>query len=169
LWINELETARLRFRLYTDEDFPFLFSLLSDAETVRYIGNGQVRTKEEALQFMGWIQNHYATKKGTGLLLIVGKEDGQPLGHAGLVPQQIEGIDEIEVGYWISRPYWGNGLASEAVNALLQYGKSLDIQRIVALIQPENRASVNVATKCGLDFEKSVLFKEREVSLYTIR
>jgi len=63
----------------------------------------------------------------------------------------------VEVAYTIAREYWGQGLATEAAQAILQYGfKTLNLSRIVSLIDPDNGASQRVAEKMGMTFEKRV-------------
>ncbi|NGQ94196.1 GNAT family N-acetyltransferase [Brevibacillus sp. SYP-B805] len=162
-----LETERLLFRRYTDDDLDFLTSMLTDPLMVRYIGHGQIRTREEIRAFLDRILGHYAAGKGTGLMLAVQKQDGQPVGHVGLVPQQVEGRDEMEVGYWIARAHWGKGLASEAASAFLAYGReTLGLPRLVSLIHPANAASIGVAKKIGMSFERMVTFRGRDVCLY---
>jgi RimJ/RimL family protein N-acetyltransferase len=163
-----LDTKRLMFRRYTYDDLDFLASLLADPNMVRYIGNGVTRTREEAVSFLEWILGHYEDKRGTGLMLAIRKEDSLPIGHVGLVPQRIEDKDEIEVGYWIARNHWGQGLATEAASAFLRYGQEkLGLNRMVSLIQPGNLASIAVAQKIGMRLERMVHFRTREVCLYT--
>jgi [ribosomal protein S5]-alanine N-acetyltransferase len=63
----------------------------------------------------------------------------------------------VEVAYTIAREYWGQGLATEAAQAILQYGfEKLHLARLVSLIEPENIASQRVAGKIGMTFERRV-------------
>jgi RimJ/RimL family protein N-acetyltransferase len=64
----------------------------------------------------------------------------------------------VEVAYTIARDYWGQGLATEASQAILQYGfEKLSLARLVSLIEPENFASQRVAEKIGMAYEKEVV------------
>ncbi|GGP16328.1 hypothetical protein GCM10011346_47780 [Oceanobacillus neutriphilus] len=63
---------------------------------------------------MDWIYRTYEVGENIGLKLLVRKEDNALIGHAGIVPQTIDDTLEMEIGYWISRKYWGKGYASEA-------------------------------------------------------
>ncbi|MFZ3580190.1 GNAT family N-acetyltransferase [Virgibacillus sp. DJP39] len=164
-----IETERLFFRQYTDSDFEFLSSLLSDPEMVRFIGNGKTREKEETENFLEWIYSTYKKGKGMGLMVLVNKENGSPVGHAGLVPQTIDGISELEVGYWISRNHWGKGYATEAAKALIDYGINfLDKKRFIALIQPGNLASKKVAKKLDMSAEKQIVLGGQKVEIYSV-
>jgi ribosomal-protein-alanine N-acetyltransferase len=92
-----------------------------------------------------------------GLWATVQKDSGNFIGRCGLLPWTIDGQQEVEVAYAIARNYWGQGLATEAAGAILQYGFwHLNLPRLVSLIEPENTASQKVAEKIGMRFEKRV-------------
>ncbi|WP_420855372.1 GNAT family N-acetyltransferase [Virgibacillus indicus] len=163
-----ITSERLLFRPYNDNDFEFLMSLLSDPEVVRFIGDGKTRDKNGGKNFLNWIYSTYEFGEAMGLMVLVNKEDNTLIGHAGLVPQTIDGNKEIEIGYWISRKYWGKGYATEAAKALLKYGnKHLDKQRFIALIQPNNLSSQKVARKIGMELDKEIVLGEQDVNVYS--
>jgi ribosomal-protein-alanine N-acetyltransferase len=92
-----------------------------------------------------------------GLWATVYKGSGKFIGRCGLLPWDIEGQPQVEVAYTIARDYWGQGLATEAAQAILKYGfEKLNLARLVSLIEPENIASQRVAEKIGMSFEKRV-------------
>lgn len=164
-----IKTARLEFRKYQDEDFDFLCSLLSDPEVVRFIGNGQTRSREGALEFLYWIYRSYRENPELGLRLLIRSEDDVPIGHAGLVKQTIEGREELEIGYWIAKDYWGQGYAAEAAAALRDYGtEQLGNKRLISLIQPENLGSRKVAERTGLALEKEIRLSGKDVCVYAL-
>lgn len=164
----EFSSQRLIFRLYEQGDFAFLYSMLNDPKMMKYIGNGKTRNIEESHAFLGRIQSHYEKNEEFGLKLLIRKEDGIPVGHAGLIPQLIDEMDELEIGYWIAREFWGNGYAIEAATTLLNRGvNQLSINRLISLIQPENTKSSKVAIKNGMHLEKEVILKDKAVSVYT--
>ena len=160
-------SERLIFRSYTEDDFKFLYSMLSDEKMMRFIGSGKPRNREESVNFLQWIFQHYELNKEYGLKLLVRKTDGVPIGHAGIVPQVIEGREELEVGYWIAREHWGNGYASEAAKSLLERGLSqLGEDRYISLVQKGNLASRKVAEKTGMRLEKEIILGDKQVCLY---
>lgn len=166
----EFTSQRLVFRLYEKGDFNFLCSMLNDPQMMKYIGNGNTRNTEEARAFLERIQNHYEKNVEFGLKLLIRQEDGIPVGHAGIVPQLVEDINELEIGYWIARKYWGNGYATEAASTLLNRGvNQLGIERLISLIQPENRKSINVASKNGMHLEKEISLNGKTVFVYTYK
>ncbi|MDQ0429301.1 ribosomal-protein-alanine N-acetyltransferase [Planomicrobium stackebrandtii] len=163
------QSDRLEFRPYKDEDFHFLWSLLSDPEMIRYIGKGQTRDRSEALKFLYWIYRSYQENFQSGLLLLVRKSDGRRIGHAGLVTQTVEKVDELEVGYWIAKEFWGQGYAKEAARALRDYGlQQLGRSRLISLIQRDNRASQKVAQHIGMAMEKEIHLSGRKVWVFAI-
>lgn len=164
-----IETARLQFCEYRDENFEFLYSLLADPEVVRFIGNGKTRGREGALEFLYWVYRSYRENPELGLRLLVRTEDNVPIGHAGLVKQTIEGAEELEIGYWIARDHWGQGYAKEAAKALREYGiKQLGKKRFISLIQTGNTASRKVAEHIGMRLEKEIQLSGKDVSLYSL-
>ncbi|MGI2328287.1 GNAT family N-acetyltransferase [Planococcus sp. YIM B11945] len=164
-----IQTDRLELRPYKDEDFEFLYSLFSDPDVVRFIGNGQTRDREGAMEFLYWIYRSYKTDPNLGLRVLVRKKDRKLVGHAGLVKQTINGAEELEIGYWIAKDYWGQGYATEAAKALKEYGtRRLGKERFISLIQPGNLASRKVAERIGMVLEEEILLAGREVYVYSI-
>lgn len=163
-----ITSERLLFRQYRDDDFGFLMSLLSNPEVVKFIGDGETRNEKRGKDFLEWIYSTYEWGEDLGLKLLVHKENGTLIGHAGIVPQLVDGVQEMEIGYWISRKYWGKGYATEAAKALLYYGNiQLDNQRFISLIQPANISSQNVARKVGMKLDKEIVLGGQRVYLYS--
>jgi RimJ/RimL family protein N-acetyltransferase len=76
---------------------------------------------------------------------------------------------EIEIGYRLARAFWGRGLAAEAARAVRDYALGvLALPRLVAIIDPCNRASIPVAQKCGRRYVKDELFPENVCKLYVV-
>ncbi|MDN4072117.1 GNAT family N-acetyltransferase [Fictibacillus terranigra] len=161
-----VETQRLRFRQYTMDDLEFYASLWGQPDVVRYIGRGLTKTNKEAWKSLeNWILPGY--KNGLGLYVIQLKETEEPIGHAGLVRQVVEGRKETEIGYWLAKPYWGQGFASEAAAFFTSYGKNqLKYGRLISLIHPKNAASIAVAKKLGMAYEKTVFFNGNRTRVY---
>jgi RimJ/RimL family protein N-acetyltransferase len=161
-----METERLQFRRYTKDDFPFFASLWADPDVVQFIGKGVTRSTEETLKsFQDWLLPGY--REGRGLYLISLKETQQPIGHAGVVQQAVDGKKEYEIGYWIAKKFWGNGYATEAASFFKQYAtKELQLKQLICLIQQQNKKSVNVALKLGMTYEKDTTFNTIPVNVY---
>ncbi|MEC6748847.1 GNAT family N-acetyltransferase [Marinilactibacillus sp. XAAS-LB27] len=163
-----LETKRLRLRDYTEEDFEFLYTLTSNPNVVRYIGIGEVYTKEQTKAALGRMFKLYEGNTYMGLKVIELKDSGTPIGHAGFLPQTIEGIEYMEIGYWIAEEHWRNGYATEIATALRAFGEQqLHLDEIISLVHVGNKGSRKVAEANGMQIKKTVNLKGKEVYVFS--
>jgi ribosomal-protein-alanine N-acetyltransferase len=145
-----LETERLILRLLTVDDLDALAALYADPEVRRYFPDG-TRTREETREELDWIIEVYYGRYGYGLWATVLQETGAFIGRCGLLPWEIEGRTEVEVAYLLDPGYWGRGLATEAARAIVEHAfATLPVERLICMVDPENRASRNVAEKVGM-------------------
>ncbi len=110
-----LETERLVLREMTIEDFPFLYEIVSDPETMQYYPAPFSEEKTRA-----WIDRNierYAND-GFGLWAIILKETGEFIGECGLTLQDIDGELLPEIGYHVHKKLWRRGIAKEAARAV---------------------------------------------------
>ena len=162
----EIETSRLRLRMFTPEDLDALASILSDRDVVRYLGMGEPRSREKSQATIDAILSHW-NKHGFGIWALDHKERGQLIGWCGL--QFLDKTPEVEVAYLLDKPYWGAGLATECALASLQYGfDQLKLDRIVAIARPENVASYRVMDKVGMKYERDAHYYNIDVVYYAI-
>jgi ribosomal-protein-alanine N-acetyltransferase len=104
-----------------------------------------------------------------GLWATIDKATNQFIGRCGLLPWTIDGIYEVEVAYTIRKDHWGQGLGSEAAQAILDYGfNQLHLTRLICLIDHDNQASIKVATKIGMTFEKDWVDELGPLQIYSI-
>ena len=146
-------TERLLLRPSWPEDAAELHAAISDEGIVRNLASAPwPYTVEEAVRF-ATLQHD---EKYPAFLLML-RTDGAPrlIGACGL--QEREG--EAELGYWIARPYWGLGFASEAGRAVLGIAKAIGHSRVVAGHFTDNPASGRVLRKLG--FQKTGKREER--------
>ena len=161
-----LETSRLILREFAADDADALALVLSDAETMRFYPAPFDRAGVE--QWIARNQRRYA-EIGHGLWAMILKESGKLVGDCGLSVQNVEGADEVEIGYHVRRDLWGQGLATEAARACRDYGFShLPVERIVSLIRPENLASRRVAEKNGMVVWKEVMWHDLAHLVYAV-
>ena len=96
------------------------------------------------------------------------KTSGRVIGFAGL--KHLEDLGEVDLGYRLLPASWGLGLATEAGRAILDYGGTcLGLSQVIALVVPENVASVRVLEKLGLSFEKLFEYQGHPVAKYIIK
>jgi RimJ/RimL family protein N-acetyltransferase len=145
-------TQRMYFREIGLEDLEEMYLLHSHPEVQKYTGEPLVASKEEmAKAIQERIQNY--PKYGYGRWAAFLQEGDQFIGWAGLA--YLPEFDEIDLGYRFLPAFWGKGLATEACKAILQYGfEQLKLNRIIAIAMKENKASIRVMEKVGMQFEK---------------
>ncbi len=149
-----LETDRLILRRLAPDDLDSLWALYTDPEIVRFIPDAP-RTYEETRREIDWHMHGWPERPELGLWATIYKETGAFIGRCGLLPWTIDGQAEVEVAYLIGRAYQGQGLATEAAQAILDYGfGTLGLSRLVCLIDAENLPSIRVVEKIGMRFEK---------------
>jgi len=149
-----LETKRLLLRRFVLPDLDDLFQFYSDPDVIKYIPDAP-RSYGEAKEELEWFLNGHPTFPELGLWATIDKETGQFIGRCGLLPWTIDGQHEVEVAFALSKAFWGQGLATEAAQALVQYGfEHLGLSRLICLIDHDNKGSIKVATKVGMSFEK---------------
>lgn len=147
-----LQTERLTLRAYAPSDIPALMPLIGAREVAATtLRIPHPFTDSDARSFMTATQEELAN--GSALRLAVVLRGSDTLcGGAGL---RIEPDHRrAELGYWIGVPYWGNGYATEAAEAMVKHGfETLGLHRIFASHVTNNPASARVLKKIGMRYE----------------
>lgn len=155
-----VETERLVLRLFTPDDAADNYRIYTDADNMKYMGRLPDSVEFERYHIRRHIADYY-DRHGFGLWAVVLKEENRLVGRCGFLYQPVEGGREIEVSYLIDKRHWGRGLATEAAGATVRLGfERYKFPRVVALINPENVASVRVAEKVGMKYERDVDFRD---------
>jgi len=163
-----LETERLILRHFEPGDLDSLFELYSDPEVRQYFPEGTL-TYEETKEELEWFLNGHPKHPELGLWATIHKETGQFIGRCGLLPSTIDQQYEVEVAYLLGKAYWGQGLGTEAARAVRDYGfEILKLPRLVCLIERDHQASVRVAEKIGMTFEKEGEDEKNPFLLYAM-
>ena len=132
----------------TLDDLDFVATMLADPEVMRYYPRCCTREESEA-----WIRRQrvrYAVD-GFGFWLAVANETSQPVGQAGLLMQDLDGVMQVGLGYLMHRPFWRRGLAYEACTTVLEHAfETRGMRRVVSPIRPENEPSRRLAKRLGM-------------------
>jgi [ribosomal protein S5]-alanine N-acetyltransferase len=162
-----LETVRLRLREFTHADADALAAVLGDPVAMQFYPSPFDRQGVET-----WIarnQERYRLE-GHGLWAMLLRDTGELIGDCGCTVQEVEGKNEVEVGYHVRRDLWGNGYATEAAQACMEYAFArLGAKRVISIIRPENAPSRRVAEKNGLVCEKIVFWRGYDHYIYAKR
>jgi RimJ/RimL family protein N-acetyltransferase len=150
-----LETDRLVLRRMSVDDAEFELRLLNEPSFLRFIGDRGVRTLEDARAYILKGPVDMYDRLGFGLYLAELKEEGVPIGICGLVKRDF--LADVDIGFAFLPEFWGQGYASEAASAVMEYAKgALGLKRIVAITNPENHSSIRLLEKLGLKFDRMI-------------
>ncbi len=143
-----LTTKRLALRRFTLDDLPLMRRLNSDESVMRYLGGVLPPPKNDDM-FRNRILKYYDEHPGYGVWATLERGSGECIGFHLL--NHVHGDGSIQVGYRLFPQYWGKGYATEMSLALLRYGfATLKLPLITANAHVDNRASIHVLEKCGL-------------------
>ncbi|NTU27959.1 GNAT family N-acetyltransferase [Bacillus tequilensis] len=161
---TKLVTNRIRLRCMEDRDQASLFELFNDPDVMKYYSG--LKNKRQTREWINWNKRN---EKGYGVSLWIAedKRTGDFLGQCGIVPQQVENQTVMEIGYMFARRHWGNGYAHEAARACLDYGFNERLfGKMTALIDPDNKASIRVAEKIGMLYDRTIIKWNKRIAVY---
>jgi len=163
-----LKTERLILSHLTGDDAEFILRLLNEPSFIRYIGDKNVRTLDDARNYVltGPIASY--ERHGFGLYKVELREDGTPIGISGLLRRDI--LPDADIGFAFLPDYWAQGYAYESAAAVMKYARDvLDLERVLAITSPDNEASARLLGKIGLKFERMIRLSDDapEIKLFT--
>jgi RimJ/RimL family protein N-acetyltransferase len=137
-------SERLFLRPAFPEDRDAIFTGIADQCVVSMLAKAPWPYTEEHAR--SWIDRKQDPLLPSLLVGLPGPRGEQVIGGAGL------GLDEdgrVQLGYWLARPYWGHGYATEAARGVLAIARMLGHERLVAAHYLDNPASGRVLRKAG--------------------
>jgi RimJ/RimL family protein N-acetyltransferase len=106
---------------------------------------------------------------GFGIWMLRDIETGAMMGRAVLRHLEIDGVDEVEVGYGFLPEFWGRGLATEIACACVRLGLGrLRLPSLVAITLPNNHGSRRVLEKAGLVYERDIVYAGGVQALFRV-
>ena len=156
-----LETPRLVLRQFTENDVDNLFSLNSDPEVMRYLSGGAPTPREEIRDRI--IPFHlavYGQLDRLGSWAAEAAATGEFLGWFHLGGREGSDATNVELGYRLRSPAWGQGYATEGSRALIHRAfTELAVERVFAHTMTVNAASRHVLEKCGLTLVRTFRYE----------
>lgn len=171
--IPSFETERIILRKITMDDLEDMFEYGSDEEVSKYVTWDRHKTTNDTKEFIEFVLGRYENGELApwGIEL---KENGKIIGTVDFV-SWLPHHNNAEIGYVLSKPYWGKGITTEAANELIRFGfEKMDLVRIQARCFMENRGSERVMEKLGMTYEgvirKGMFTKgeHRDLKLYSL-
>jgi ribosomal-protein-alanine N-acetyltransferase len=164
---DKLESQRLITRFITPDDVRLWAPFFDDPHAVQYIPTFGVNTKEELSPY--WIDRQLTRYRESryGLQLLLDKSSGICIGQSGLLTQEVDGLQELEVSYHVIQPYRGHGYAPEAARLFMAFAFVHNLaDSVISIIDTRNSNSIRVAEKNGLRREKLAHWMGLEVYIY---
>jgi RimJ/RimL family protein N-acetyltransferase len=148
-------TDRLRLRLLSLDDAPFILELVNDPSWLEFIGDKGVRNENDARTYLAKGPLDMYARLGFGLYLVELRDGAIPIGICGLIKR--DSLDDVDIGFAFLPEFRGKGYAQESALAVLALARSkLAMTRIVAITSPRNRRSIRLLQKLGLTLEQEV-------------
>jgi RimJ/RimL family protein N-acetyltransferase len=149
--VTSRETDRLLLRRWRPDDREPFAAINADPEVMRYIGTGAVLGRGLSDDMVVRFEREWE-QRGFGLWALSARDDAdeQLLGFCGLtVPMFLPSVlPAVEVGWRLAREAWGQGYATEAARAAVEFGFSQGVaEEILAIVDPANERSLRVCAK----------------------
>ncbi|MFJ6752592.1 MULTISPECIES: GNAT family N-acetyltransferase [unclassified Streptomyces] len=154
--MTEIHTPRLLLRRWRDDDLAPMADINADPQVMRWIGDGAVLDLDGTAEAIERWEEEW-DDEGFGLFAVELLASGELAGFAGLsVPEYLpDALADIEISWRFGRQFWGQGYASEAAQAVLEFAlQDRGLDRVIAIDRLGNEASENVMRKLGMDFER---------------
>ena len=150
------ETNRLVLSKITVDDALFILELMNTPGWIKYIGDRNVRTVEDAATY---IQNNqlkvYEAHEFGYYKVQVKAENLKPIGSFGLLKRDT--LDHVDIGFSLLPEYEGKGYGIEGTKAIMELAKNtFNIKTICAITLPINKPSIHLLEKLGLSYQKTV-------------
>lgn len=147
-----IETKRLILRPWKESDAAALFRYASNPDIGPVAGWSPHTSEENSLEI---IRTVFSAPETYAVVL---KDTDEPVGSCGIMfSDSLHSAEmkqnEAEIGYWIGKPYWGQGLIPEAVSALLKRSfEDLHLDTVWCGHYDGNTKSKRVIEKCGFRY-----------------
>lgn len=162
-----LETERLTLRSFKESDIDRLTEISTDP-IVMELFPANLKTPEAARRLLDRILQEEISY-GFALWAVIHKETDKLIGFCGLIHQDVEGFEFIELGYRFDKNYWNRGYCTEAARACVSFAtETLKIDMIYSMILPDNLSSIRVAEKVGMKTERMITYHGLEHQLYEL-
>ncbi|MEW2082924.1 GNAT family N-acetyltransferase [Streptomyces sp. NPDC005283] len=151
--MTEIQTPRLLLRRWHEDDLAPMAEINADPEVMQWIGDGSVRDLEQTAEDIERWEEEW-DEEGFGLFAVELLASGELAGFVGLsVPAFLpEVLPAVEIGWRLGRQFWGQGYASEAAHAALEFAlQDRGLDRVVSIARTGHEASENVIRKLGME------------------
>ncbi|WP_299523076.1 GNAT family N-acetyltransferase [Winogradskyella sp.] len=167
----KLETKRLFLRPITKNDAQDFFEMDSNPKVHIFLGNNPVTSIEQSKSKIKGVLQQYKDY-GVGRLAMIKKDTGEFVGWSGLKFERElrKEFDYYDLGYRLKETFWGNGYATEAAIASLNYGfRDLNLEEICAAAHVNHIASNTILKKVGMEPSGTFEYDDDLCNWYTLK
>lgn len=157
-------TERLHIRHATLDDAAFIYELLNAPKFRQHIGDKNVRSLDDARKYIQSRLLDSYQNLGFGMFIVTLSDDHTPIGMCGFLRRPE--LEYEDIGYAFLPQYEGKGYAFEAVKTCIDHAQDFGIEKVVAIVSPENAASIRLLEKVGLQFSKEMMYNGKKTALY---
>ncbi len=166
--LNGLETDRLFFRKLLPSDFLAWLPFHQDPRSSQFWKGLPENPVSACQQQFARVFERYEKNWG-GMNALLLKTSGNLIGLCGLLPQTVDGIDELEIGYSILPQYWQKGFATEAAKKCKEFAfKNNLADTLISIIQVDNLPSQKVALNNGMSLDKTTTYCDNRVHIFRV-
>jgi len=154
--MTEIRTPRLILRRWHDDDLAPMADINADAQVMQWIDDGSVRDVDHTAQDIERWEEEW-DEEGFGLFAVELLASGELAGFTGLsVPEFLPAVwPAVAISWRFGSQFWGQGYASEAAHATLEFAlQDRGLDRVISINRPGNAASENVMRKLGMVHER---------------
>lgn len=159
---TEIYTDRLALKKVTIEDHVFLLQLLNTAGWLRFIGDKNVHSEEDAMAYIQLIND----RKDFTYLVARLKADNKPVGVVSFIKRDY--LEHFDIGFALLPEFCGHGYAFEAAKEVLSIkARQPEHQIIVATVMAQNNSSIGLLVKLGFQYVKEIVVDGELLQLYS--
>lgn len=163
------ESARLIYRRATFGDIAAWADFFVDNDRLHFFDFDLQKSKEELAEQWISVQLERYKTNGFGHLAVELKSTGALIAMGGILPREIDGRPEFEIGYSVNPRYWGEGYATEMAMTMKEFAvRHIDSPRFISIIDIENHQSAKVAIKNRMKLLFQTEFKGSPVNIFGI-
>jgi [ribosomal protein S5]-alanine N-acetyltransferase len=158
---SEYSTQRLLLNLISEQDDDFIFSLVNSKGWLQFIGDRNVHSKKDSINYIKRIKN----TPNLFYWVVKLKDSKTPIGIVSFLKRDY--LEHFDIGFAFLPGYNGHGYAFEATKKILSIvSKKAEYPHILATTIPQNLSSIRLLTKLGFQFEKEIEVQHEKLHIY---
>ncbi|XFA99153.1 GNAT family N-acetyltransferase [Candidatus Izemoplasma sp. B36] len=161
-----LESERLTYRKFKEEDEAFIVELMSDDRVCKFLPGKKGYPLDTCQKILNYYIKSFGYQDKQRIYLVSTKE-GEPIGYVGI--QIVKEFDKYEIFYAFKPDSWGFGFATESSLKMVDVAKKSNLKELIALADIENDASQKVLEKIGYIKEDQINLWDLDLYFYTMK